>query len=87
VFFELGGALPALVGVVLEGLDLSRKRKKKRERLKKQEIERNKGRVYCTIRVFCDGECRNANFKRGGQICREAFYKTSEGEVPVKIGV
>ena len=66
---------------------MSRKRKKKRERLRKQEIERNKGRVYCTIRVFCDGECRNHNFKRGGIICREAFYKTAEGEVPVKIGV
>jgi hypothetical protein len=68
---------------------VSRKRKKKRERLKKQEIERNKGRVYCTIRVFCEGDCRNHNFKRNGRLCSEAYYKTGDGEIPVtaKIGM
>ena len=68
---------------------MSRKRKKKRERLKKQEIERNKGRVYCTIRVFCEGDCRNHNFKRNGRLCSEAYYKTGDGEIPVtaKIGL
>ena len=66
---------------------MSRKRKKKRERLRKQEIERNKGRVYCTIRVFCEGPCRDANFKRNGRLCSEAFYKTADGEVPVKASV
>jgi radical SAM protein with 4Fe4S-binding SPASM domain len=67
-----------------EVVTMSRKRKKKRERLRKQEIERNKGRVYCTIRVFCEGPCRDANFKRNGRLCSEAFYKTADGEVPVK---
>ncbi len=68
---------------------MSRKRKKKRERLKKQEIERNKGRVYCTIRVFCEGDCKNHNFKRNGRLCSEAFYKTGDGEIPVtaKLGL
>ena len=66
---------------------MSRKRKKKRERLRKQEIERNKGRVYCTIRVYCEGPCRDANFKRNGRLCSEAFYKTADGEVPVKATV
>ena len=68
---------------------MSRKRKKKRERLKKQEIERNKGRVYCTIRVFCEGDCKEHNFKRNGRLCSEAYYKTGDGEIPVtaKIGI
>jgi hypothetical protein len=64
---------------------LSRKRKKKRDRLKKNEMERNKGRVFCTVRVFCDGECKTLHFKRGGRICQEAYYKTADGELPVRI--
>ncbi len=66
---------------------MSRKRKKKRERLKKQEIERNKGRVYCTIRVFCEGDCKNHNFKRNGRLCSEAYYKTGDGEMPVSVKI
>lgn len=64
---------------------MSRKRKKKRERLRKQEIERNRGRVYCTIRGFCSGSCKDENFRRFGRICSEAFYRAAEGEQPVKL--
>lgn len=63
---------------------MGKKRKKQRERAKKMEVERNKGKVYCTIRIVCGGECRQANFKRNGRICSEAFYKTIDGEIPVK---
>lgn len=66
---------------------MSRKRKKKRERLRKQEIERNRGRVYCTIRGFCSGPCKEENFRRYGRICSEAFYRTAEGEQPVKLTI
>lgn len=63
---------------------MSKKRKKKRERLRKQEIERNRGRVYCTLKGMCDGPCKEENFRRFGRICSEAFYRTPEGEIPVK---
>lgn len=63
---------------------MSKKRKKKRERLRKQEIERNRGKVYCTINGFCAGACHDENFRRYGKLCSEAFYLTPEGEVPVK---
>lgn len=64
---------------------MSKKRRKKRERLKKQEIERNRGRVYCTVVGYCEGVCKDENFKRFNKICSEAFYLTAEGEVPVKL--
>jgi hypothetical protein len=64
---------------------MSKKRKKKRERLKKQEIERNRGRVYCTVAGFCEGVCKDENFNRYNRVCSEAFYQTAEGEVPVKV--
>lgn len=64
---------------------MSKKRRKKRERLRKQEIERNRGRIYCTVVGFCEGPCRDENLKRFGRVCSEAFYLTAEGEVPVKI--
>ena len=64
---------------------MSRKRKKKRERLRKQEIERNQGKVYCTIRQMCTGECAEQNFKRNGRICGEAYYRTSSGDVTVRV--
>ncbi len=63
---------------------MSKKKRKKRERLKKQETERNRGRVYCTILGFCDGPCREANLRRYERTCSEAFYLTTEGELPVK---
>ena len=64
---------------------MSKKKRKKRERLKKQEIERNRGKVYCTLLGQCQGPCREANLRRFDRICTEAYYLTSEGEVPVKI--
>lgn len=63
---------------------MSKKRKKKRERLRKQEIERNKGRVYCTLKGFCGGSCRDENFRRFGRVCSEAYYRSLDGEIPVK---
>ena len=64
---------------------MSKKKRKKRERLKKTEIERNRGRVYCTLRGFCEGACREENLRRFERNCSEAFYLTSEGEVPVRV--
>lgn len=64
---------------------MSKKKRKKREKLRKQEIERNRGRVYCTIRGFCSGACREDNLRRFDRTCTEAYYLTAEGEVPVKI--
>lgn len=63
---------------------MSRKRKKKREKMQKQEIERNKGLVYCTIRQMCTGECATQNLKRNGRYCGEAFYRTLDGDVSVR---
>ena len=63
---------------------MSRKRKKKRERLRKLEIERNRGKVYCTIKQMCTGECATQNFKRNGRICSEAYYRTSDGDVTIR---
>jgi hypothetical protein len=63
---------------------VSKKRKKRREKLKKQEIERNRGRVYCTVKGMCEGACKEENFRRFSRICSEAFYMTAEGEIPVK---
>lgn len=63
---------------------MSKKRRKKRERLRKMEIERNRGRVYCTLKGFCTGPCKDENFRRFGRTCSEAFYMTSDGEVTVK---
>jgi hypothetical protein len=68
----------------LEECVLSKKKRKNRERLKKQEIERNRGRVYCTVRGFCEGPCRDENLRRFERVCSEAFYLTSEGEVAVR---
>ena len=52
--------------------------------MRKLDIERNKGKVYCTIRQVCEGECATQNFRRNGRICGEAFYKTPDGEAAVK---
>lgn len=66
---------------------MSRKRKKQREKMRKAEIERNRGRAYCTIYGMCEGVCREHNFRRFNRVCSEAFYKTSDGEVPVKFSM
>ena len=63
---------------------MSKKKRKKRERLQKQEIERNRGKIYCTLRGFCAGPCREANLRRYERTCSEAYYLTTEGEVPVR---
>ena len=63
---------------------MSRKRKKKRERMIKQEIERNRGKVYCTIKQMCTGGCAELNFRRNGRTCGEAFYRTGDGDISVK---
>lgn len=64
---------------------MSKKKKRKRERLRKQEIERNRGRVYCTVRGFCSGTCREENLRRYDRTCSEAFYLTTEGEVAARL--
>ncbi len=63
---------------------LSKKRRRKRELMEKMEIERNRGRVYCTLRGFCEGACRESNLKRFERSCSEAYYLTSDGEVTAK---
>ncbi len=63
---------------------MSKKKRKKREKLKKEEIERNRGKVYCTIRGMCEGPCQKENLRRFERTCSEAFYLTTEGEVPVR---
>ena len=63
---------------------MSKKRRKKREKLKKQEIERNRGKIYCTVRGLCSGSCRENNLRRFDRVCSEAFYLSAEGEVPVR---
>jgi hypothetical protein len=63
---------------------LSKKKRKKREKLRKMEIERNRGRVYCTVRGFCEGVCREENLRRFERTCSEAYYLTTEGEVTVR---
>jgi len=64
---------------------VSKKRRKKREKLRKTEIERNRGKIYCTLHGFCTGPCREDNLRRYERICSEAFYLQPEGEVPVRI--
>jgi len=64
---------------------MSKKKKKKREKLRKMDMERNRGKVYCTIRGDCEGPCKEANFRRFSRICSEAFYRTPEGEIAVKV--
>ena len=64
---------------------MSKKKRKKREKFKKMEIERNRGRVYCTIKGMCEGPCRDENLRRFDRTCTEAFYLTTEGEVSVRM--
>ena len=64
---------------------MSKKKRKKREKLRKQETERNRGRVYCTVRGFCGGPCREENLRRFERTCTEAYYLSTDGEVPVRI--
>jgi len=52
---------------------------------RKLEIERNRGRIYCTIRGMCEGACKEENLRRYDRICSEAYYQSVEGEVPVRI--
>ena len=66
------------------GEDSLGKKKKKREKARKIDADRNRGRVFCTVRVVCGGECKELNFKRAGRVCGEAFYKVAEGEITVR---
>ncbi len=63
---------------------MSKKKRKRREKLEKMEIERNRGTVYCTIRGYCEGSCQDENFRRYERVCSEAYYLTTEGEIPVR---
>ena len=49
-----------------------------------EEIERNRGKVYCTIRGMCEGPCRDENLRRYDRTCSEAYYLTTEGEVAAR---
>ncbi|RMG11271.1 MAG: hypothetical protein D6731_15800 [Planctomycetota bacterium] len=64
---------------------MSKKKRKRREKLRKMEIERNRGKIYCTIRGMCEGPCREENLRRFDRICSEAYYLTAEGEVAVRL--
>lgn len=60
------------------------KKKKKRDKFKKIEADRNRGKVFCTVRVTCGGTCKELHFKKAGKVCSEAFMKTGDGEYGVR---
>ena len=64
---------------------MSKKKRKRREKLRKMEIERNRGKVYCTVKGMCEGPCRDENLRRFERTCSEAYYLTTEGEVAVRV--
>lgn len=62
---------------------MAKKKRTKRDKFRKVDDSRNRGKIFCTVSLVCSGECRNLHLKRGGKVCSEAFYKTIDGESTV----